>query len=99
MYYKFDQYLWEPSKGKGFGLFGRFGASDGNRNPIHYFYSLGFGGTGVGAKRPNDTYGFGTYYIDTGNVQISTPKGTLLPLRNEKTSKPGAASRSRPGPS
>jgi len=80
----FDQYLWEPQPGKGFGLFGRFAASDGDPNFIHYFYSLGFGGKGVGAKRPNDTYGIGTYYINASHPTLTTPNGTQQFLRDEK---------------
>ena len=30
--------------GQGVGLFGRFGASGGNPNPMQYFYSAGVGG-------------------------------------------------------
>ena len=52
VYYNFDQYLCQPKKDKGVGLFGRFGASDGNPNLMHYFYELGFGGKGLGTKRP-----------------------------------------------
>ena len=44
--YNFDQYIYEPKKGQGIGIFGRFGASDGDANPIHYFYSIGVGGKG-----------------------------------------------------
>ena len=45
-YYNFDQYFYEPKKGsgQGVGIFGRFGVSDGNPNPLHYFYSIGIGG-------------------------------------------------------
>jgi len=82
--YNFDQYLWEPEKGKGFGLFGRFAATDGDPSFIHYFYELGVGGKGVGARRPNDTYGFGTYYIDVTHPTLITPVGTTELLRPEK---------------
>jgi len=80
----FDQYLWEPQKGKGFGLFGRFAASDGNPNFLHYFYELGVGGKGVGSKRPNDSYGFGGYYINVSHPTLTTPAGTREFLRDEK---------------
>jgi porin len=45
VFYNFDQYLYEPVKGsgRGLGVFGRFGAADGNPNPIKFFYSLGLG--------------------------------------------------------
>ena len=82
--YNFDQYLWEPEKGKGFGLFGRFAVSDGNPNFLHYFYELGVGGKGVGAKRPHDEYGFGGYYINVSHPTLTTPLGTRQFLRDEK---------------
>jgi len=60
-YYNFDQYLYEPKKGsgQGVGIYGRFGASDGNPNPIHYFYSIGIGGKGILPDRPLDQFGMG----------------------------------------
>ena len=68
-YYNFDQYLYEKKKGsgQGIGIFGRFGASDGNPNPVHYFYSVGVGGRGVIPGRPLDQFGIGYYYIDVRN--------------------------------
>jgi len=82
--FNFDQYVWQPEEGKGFGPFGRFAASDGNPNFIHYFYELGVGGKGVGAKRPNDTYGLGGYYMDISHPTLTTPLGQQQFLRNEK---------------
>ena len=82
--YNFDQYLWEPQKGKGFGIFGRFAATDGDPSFIHYFYEFGFGGKGVGAKRPNDSYGLGGYYIDVSHPNLVTPIGSKQLLRPEK---------------
>jgi porin len=69
LYYNFDQYLYEPDKGSGHGLgiFGRFGVSDGNPNPVHYFYSLGVGGKGVIPGRSLDSFGIGYYGITVGN--------------------------------
>jgi porin len=74
-YYNFDQYLYETKKGsgQGFGLFGRFGASDGNPNPVHYFYSIGVGGKGIIPGRPLDSFGMGYYYMS-----VSQPKVTGL---------------------
>ena len=61
VYYNFDQYLWHPGgdQTKGIGVFFRFGASDGNPNPVKYFYSAGVGGKGVVPGRPRDTFGVG----------------------------------------
>jgi len=72
IHYNFDQYLYEPKKGsgEGIGIFGRFGASDGDPNFMHFFYSLGIGGKGVIPGRSNDQYGFGFYYIDVNNPKL-----------------------------
>jgi len=77
VYYNFDQYLYEPIKGsgKGFGIFGRFAATDGNPNFMQYFYSLGLGGKGVMTSRPHDSFGFGGYYLDIKNPSLSGPLG------------------------
>jgi porin len=85
-YYNFDQYLYEPVKGtgKGFGIFGRFAATDGNPNLIHYFYSLGVGGKGVMASRPHDRFGIGWYFIDIKNPTLKGPINTTEFLRDEQ---------------
>lgn len=70
VYYNFDQYLYEPKKGKGIGIFGRFAVSDGKANPIHNFYSIGIGGKGVMNSRPNDAFGVGFYYIDVAHPKL-----------------------------
>jgi len=83
MYYNFDQYIYEPTKGKGIGLFGRFGASDGDANPIHYFYSIGVGGKGVIPGRALDEFGVGYYYIDVSNPKFTGPLAERDFLRDE----------------
>ena len=72
-FYNFDQYLYEPKKGsgQGLGVFGRFGISDGNPNPIRAFYSLGFGGKGLIPGRSLDQFGVGAYYIEIGNPKFT----------------------------
>jgi porin len=86
VYYNFDQYVYEPVKGsgKGFGVFGRLGATDGNPNFLKYFYSLGVGGKGVIPSRPDDSFGLGWYYIDIKNLSLETPIGTAELLRDEQ---------------
>jgi porin len=71
VFYNFDQYIYEPKKGQGIGIFGRFGASDGDANPIHYFYSIGLGGKGVVPGRNLDEFGIGYYYIDVSNPEFT----------------------------
>jgi porin len=82
-YYNFDQYIYEPKKGQGIGVFGRFGASDGDANPVHYFYSIGVGGKGVIPGRALDEFGVGYYYIDISNPKFTGPLATRSFLRNE----------------
>jgi porin len=59
--YGLDQYLWQPAGDEkhGVGVFLSLGASDGNPNPIKYAFLVGVGGKGVGARRPDDSFGVG----------------------------------------
>ncbi len=61
IYYNFDQYLWSPEgdPNRGVGVFFRFGASDGNPNPIKYAYNVGLSVNGMVPRRPKDTLGIG----------------------------------------
>jgi porin len=63
--YDFDQYLYTmPEKrDQGFGLFGRFGLTNGKVNPVQEFYSIGLGGKGMIPGRDNDSFGVGYYYL------------------------------------
>ncbi len=64
IYYNFDQYVWQPAPDRGIGVFFRFGASDGEVNPIKYHYNAGIGGKGVIPGRPRDTFGVGWSRIE-----------------------------------
>lgn len=59
-------YLYEiPDRpGAGWGLFGKFGISDGNPNPYKAFFTGGIGGKGLVASRPDDSFGIGYFYYD-----------------------------------
>jgi porin len=85
VYYNFDQYLYEPKKGsgQGIGIFGRFGASDGNPNPMHFFFSIGVGGKGIIPSRALDRFGIGYYYMDVSNPKFTGPLATREFLRDE----------------
>ncbi len=48
---------------QGFGLFGRFGLTDGEVNPVQDFYSIGLSGKGMIPGRDNDNFGVGYYYL------------------------------------
>lgn len=84
IYYNFDQYLYEPRKGQGVGIFGRFGTSDGNPNLIHYFYSIGIGAKGLIEGRALDECGIGYYYMDITNPTLQGPFETFSFLRDEQ---------------
>jgi porin len=61
VFYKFDQYFWQPAGDpkRGIGMFFQFGASDGDANPVKYSYAVGFGGNGVIPGRKDDNFGVG----------------------------------------
>jgi porin len=61
MYYSFDQYFWQPAgdEKRGIGMFFTFGASDGDPNPVQYFYNVGIGANGLVPGRPDDKFGVG----------------------------------------
>jgi porin len=86
IYYNFDQYFYEPKRdsGQGVGVFGRFGASDGNPNPVHYFISAGVGGKGMIPSRPLDRFGVGYYYIDVKSISLQRPLTERKFLRDEQ---------------
>jgi porin len=71
-YYNFDQYLYEIEKGsgRGWGLFGRLGTSDGEANPIDCFASAGIGGKGVFGDRKDDSFGIGYYRLYLSDISI-----------------------------
>lgn len=47
---------------KGWGLFGRAGASDPNVNPVAFFFNAGIGGNSPIAGRDRDLFGIGWFY-------------------------------------
>ena len=85
VFYNFDQYLYETTKGSGhgLGLFGRFGASQGDPNPAQYFFSAGVGSKGFLPSRADDQFGVGYYYIGVQNPTFQNPLLTKSFLRDE----------------
>jgi porin len=73
IYYNFDQYLWNPDgdKTRGIGMFFRFGASDGNPNPVKYAYNVGVSGNGVIPGRLRDSFGVGWVHTDFSDKLFS----------------------------
>ncbi len=72
-YYNFDQYIYteQEDSTQGIGVFGRFGVSDGEANPIESFYSLGLGGKGVLPGRDDDRCGLGFFYTEWSDVPLA----------------------------
>lgn len=64
--YDFDQYFYQEPEDhtQGIGVFGRFGWSPGDLNPVGAFYSIGIGGKGIIPTRDQDRFGAGYYYLD-----------------------------------
>jgi porin len=76
-FYNFDQYLYHEAEDatQGVGVFGRFGISDGDANPIEAFYSLGLGGKGVLPGRDQDRLGLGYFYTEWSDVPLAHELG------------------------
>jgi porin len=84
LFWNFDQFLVEDRchPGRGWGVFGRAGISDGNPNPIEWYLSLGLGGTSPISGRENDTFGAGWYYLGLSN-ELGPIANLLLQPRDE----------------
>lgn len=62
LYYNGHQFIQGDSDG-GWGLFARFGVSDGNPNLVKWNAAGGVGGTGLFPGRDSDRWGLGTFYL------------------------------------
>jgi len=80
-FYNFDQYLYTEQEDptQGFGMFGRFGWSDGRSNPVAQFYSIGAGGKGIVPCRDEDRFGVGYYF-----VKLSDDLSSILGVESEQ---------------
>ena len=80
------QYLYQDQCDpmKGWGLFGRFGASDRDTNPIQYFANAGIGGQSPFRGRKNDLFGIGWFY-NRFSSNIGAPATTQLGLEDAAT--------------
>jgi len=82
-YYNFDQYLvtdpCDPSRG--WGVFGRYGISDGNPNPIEWFLSVGLGGNSPVKGHEADTWGAG-WYMNGISDQLGPVATAFLGVQN-----------------
>lgn len=64
IYGNFDHYLatFDAEGNSGWGLFGRWGISDQDSNPVEWFLSTGIGGNSPIKGRENDNFGIGWFY-------------------------------------
>ena len=71
----FNQYLYQDPADphRGFGVFGRFGASDGRVNIIEQHYSLGFSCDGMIPFRSKDVFGIVGWYNNFSDDLNDTP--------------------------
>ncbi len=69
LYYNGHQYLRGDAEG-GWGLFARFGVSDGNPNPVRWNAAGGVGGTGLLPRRGRDTWGLGVFYLGLSDEDL-----------------------------
>lgn len=68
-YYNAHQYLHGDAEG-GWGVFTRFGLSDGNPNPVKCNLAGGLGGKGLLPQRKQDTWGVGVFYLDMSDEDL-----------------------------
>ncbi len=83
--YAFDQYLYQSPTNpqEGVGLFGQFGVSDGNPNPLRWSALAGIGGKGLIPGRGRDNWGFG-YYYDGFSKFYQGSVESIEPIRDEQ---------------
>ncbi len=69
VYYNAHQYLRGDGEG-GYGIFVRFGVSDGNPNPVKWNVAGGLGGKGLLPRRERDTWGLGAFYLGMSDEDL-----------------------------
>lgn len=84
LYTNFYQSLWvdELDEKRTWGVFGQFGISDGNPNPISYVTNAGIGGRSPISWRKLDTFGVGFFYMGLSD-QFKSLTSTRIPEQNE----------------
>ena len=83
--YLFDQALWvDPADStRSWGVFGNFGISDGEPNPIHWSAILGVAGSSPIPSRTRDTFGMAYYYLGFSDDFKDVAQSLLTPVRDE----------------
>jgi len=84
LYSNFYQSLWVDAcdENRHWGVFGQFGVSDGNPNPIRYVACGGIGGRSMLRGRTLDTFGVGFFYLGLSD-NFKTLAAPFLPQQNE----------------
>ena len=67
---------------RGWGLFGQFGISDGNPNPVKFVANGGIAGRTLFPGRPLDTFGVGYFYVGLSS-QFKSLLNPVLPQQDE----------------
>lgn len=82
--YSFQQYLWQnpAAKGRGWGLFGQVGLSDGNPTPLDWSMQIGVGGQ-PWLSRPDDRFGLAYFRQSFSNVLVNAAH-PLLRIEDEQ---------------
>lgn len=83
-YANFYQSLWvdETNEKRTWGVFGQFGISDGNPNPIAFVANGGVGGRSMLPGRTLDTFGIGYFYLGLSE-NFKTVARPIRPQRDE----------------
>lgn len=76
--YSFQQFLWEnpEAKGKGWGLFGQIGVSDGNPTPLDWSGQIGLAGN-LWTSRPDDRFGIACFRQSFSDVLVDSVAPTF----------------------
>ncbi|WZP00904.1 carbohydrate porin [Isosphaeraceae bacterium EP7] len=84
LYANFYQALWvdEEDSKRSWGVFGQFGISDGNPNPIQFVANGGVGGRSMIPGRTFDTFGVGYFYLGLSD-NFKALARPILPQRDE----------------
>lgn len=79
LYANFFQALWVDScdEDRAWGVFGQFGISDGNPNPLSYVANGGIAGRSMLPHRELDTFGVGFFYLGLSSNFKDLAAGTL----------------------
>ena len=73
----------DPSdESRGWGVFGQFGVSDGNPNPIRFVSNGGFAGRSLIPGRALDSFGVGYFHVGLSS-EFKSLLATALPQQNE----------------